>query len=97
MVRLMRGGTQAHLIQTNDLGFYVVKFISNPQHRRILTNEMLSSLLLIHLGLPTPPVALVSLDARFLLACAGPAYDAEALGAARASRVLLSIRRAYPA
>ena len=67
MVRLMRGGTQAQLIQTNDLGFYVVKFINNPQHRRILANEMPSSLLLIHLGLPTPPMPLVSLDARFLL------------------------------
>jgi hypothetical protein len=66
MVRRMSGGTQAHLIRASDLRYYVVKFINNPQHRRVLVNELLSSLLLNHLGLPTPPVALVSLDPQFI-------------------------------
>jgi hypothetical protein len=66
MVKKMSGGTQAHLIRANDLTYYVVKFVNNPQHRRILVNELLSSLLLNHLCLPTPPVALVRLDATFI-------------------------------
>src|ERR1700681_3034654 len=66
MVRRMSGGTQAHLIGASDRRYYVVKFINNPQHRRILVNELLSSFLLKHLGLPTPPVALVTLDAQFI-------------------------------
>jgi hypothetical protein len=66
MVRKMSGGAQAHLIAASDLKYYVVKFINNPQHRRVLVNELLSSLLLSHLSLPTPPVALVALDAEFI-------------------------------
>jgi hypothetical protein len=66
MVKKMTGGAQAHLIKASDLKHYVVKFINNPQHRRILSNEFLSSLLLNHLGLPTPPVALVRVEADFI-------------------------------
>lgn len=65
-VRRMSGATQAHLVRATDLKYYVVKFTNNPQHRRILVNELLSSLLMRHLALPTPLVALVSLDAGFI-------------------------------
>jgi hypothetical protein len=33
MVRKMRGGAQAHLLECEDGNFYVVKFVNNPQHR----------------------------------------------------------------
>jgi hypothetical protein len=39
LVRKMRGGAQAHLIEADDGHFYVVKFRNNPQGRRILVNE----------------------------------------------------------
>jgi hypothetical protein len=39
LIRKMRGGAQAHLIQAADGHHYVVKFLNNPQHRRILVNE----------------------------------------------------------
>ena len=43
-VRRMRGGAQAHLMRCDDDGYYIVKFQNNPQHLRILANEMLGTL-----------------------------------------------------
>jgi hypothetical protein len=40
-VRRMRGGAQAHLMRCDDGGYYIVKFRNNPQHLRVLANEML--------------------------------------------------------
>ncbi len=51
-VRRMRGGAQAHLLRSQDGAYYVTKFQNNPQHLRILANEMLCGLLAQALGLP---------------------------------------------
>ena len=58
-IRRMRGGAQAHLMRCGDGFFYVVKFQNNPQHLRILANEMLGTKLAARLGLPTSPAAVV--------------------------------------
>jgi len=58
-IRRMRGGAQAHLMRCEDGHHYVVKFQNNPQHRRILANEMLGTGLAAKLGLPTTPAAVV--------------------------------------
>ena len=58
-VRRMRGGAQAHLMQAEDGHFYVVKFQNNPQHRRVLANELLASRLATLLGLPVPAAEIV--------------------------------------
>lgn len=50
-IRKMRGGAQAWLIRATDGNHYVVKFLQNAQHRRILVNEWLCSCFLIHLQL----------------------------------------------
>jgi hypothetical protein len=42
-IRKMRGGAQAHLLEAEDGRYYVVKFVNNPQHRRILVNELIAS------------------------------------------------------
>jgi hypothetical protein len=55
----MRGGAQAHLMRCKDENHYVVKFQNNPQHLRILVNELLGSRLAARLGLPTAAVAIV--------------------------------------
>ncbi len=55
----MRGGAQSHLMRCSDGHYYVVKFQNNPQHRRILVNELLGTKLAARLGLPTTPVAIV--------------------------------------
>jgi HipA-like kinase len=61
-IRRMRGGAQSHLMRCSDDHYYVVKFQNNPQHRRILVNEMLGTKLAARLGLPTTPVAVVQVD-----------------------------------
>jgi hypothetical protein len=58
-IRRMRGGAQSHLMRCSDGHYYVVKFQNNPQHRRILVNEMLGTKLAARLGLPTTPVAVI--------------------------------------
>jgi hypothetical protein len=52
-IRRMRGGAQAQLMRCSDGRYYVVKFQNNPQHRRVLVNEMLGTALARLLGLPT--------------------------------------------
>ncbi|HEY2646380.1 MAG TPA: HipA family kinase [Candidatus Acidoferrales bacterium] len=58
-VRRMRGGAQAHLMRCNDEAYYIVKFQNNPQHLRILANEMLATRLAARLGLCVPQVEVV--------------------------------------
>jgi hypothetical protein len=66
LIRKMRGGSQAHLLECADGHFYVVKFRNNPQHRRILINEWIASVFLDYLQISTPPVAMVTLSAGFI-------------------------------
>lgn len=53
-IRRMRGETCPHLMLADDDQYYVVKFSNNPQHRRVLVNEVVCYELLKHLDLPTP-------------------------------------------
>lgn len=66
LIRKMRGGAQAHLIEGEDGGFYVVKFTNNPQHRRILVNEWLATAFLRYLQIHVPETAVVELTPEFL-------------------------------
>ena len=61
-IRRMRGGAQSHLMRCSDGNYYVVKFQNNPQHKRILVNELLGTKLARRLGLPTAPVAVVEVS-----------------------------------
>jgi hypothetical protein len=61
-IRRMRGGAQSHLMRCSDGNYYVVKFQNNPQHRRVLVNEMLGTRMASRLGLPTAPVAVVQVQ-----------------------------------
>jgi hypothetical protein len=58
-IRRMRGGAQSQLMRCSDGHYYVVKFQNNPQHRRVLVNEMLGTRLAARLGLPTTPGAII--------------------------------------
>jgi len=67
-VRRMRGGAQAHLLEADDGNWYVVKFRNNPQHRRVLVNELLSANFLAYLKIAAPQIATVRLTSEFLAA-----------------------------
>jgi len=58
-LRKLRGGAQSHLIRASDGASYVTKFQNNPQHVRVLANEMLATRLGLALGLPMPRVAVI--------------------------------------
>lgn len=66
LIRKMRGGAQAHLIEAEDGHFYVVKFVNNPQHRRILINEWLACAFLRYLQIHVPDTAVVELTEDFI-------------------------------
>src|SRR5689334_15587770 len=66
-VRKMRGGAQSHLLEADDGHFYVVKFRNNPQHRRVLINELVSAVFLEYLQISAPETALVEVTSEFLI------------------------------
>src|ERR1051325_2698483 len=65
-IRKMRGGAQAHLIEASDGHCYVVKFRNNPQHRRVLVNELIAAEILSYLQISSPATELVDISADFL-------------------------------
>src|SRR4029077_1354485 len=58
-IRRLRGGERSHMMRCSDGQYYIVKFQNNPQHRRILVNELLGTRLARRLGLPTTPVEII--------------------------------------
>jgi hypothetical protein len=58
----MRGASQPSLLRCEDGENYVVKFRNNPQHVRVLANEMLASRLALLLGLPVPGPAFIDVS-----------------------------------
>jgi hypothetical protein len=58
-IRRMRGGAQSHLMRCDDGGYYIVKFQNNPQHIRVLANEMLGTKIAAYLGLRVPQIEVV--------------------------------------
>jgi len=65
-LRKMRGGAQAHLLEADDGHWYVVKFRNNPQHRRVLVNEVIASTILAYLKVSVPETAVIEVTPPFL-------------------------------
>lgn len=65
-IRKMRGGAQAHLLEASDGQFYIVKFQNNPQHRRILVNELVASVFLKYLQISSADAAVIEVSEEFL-------------------------------
>jgi hypothetical protein len=59
VIRRMRGASQPYLLRCADESNYVVKFQNNPQHVRVLANEMLAARLAMLIGLPVAAPAFV--------------------------------------
>ncbi|QUX25393.1 aminotransferase class I and II [Nocardiopsis sp. MT53] len=60
---LREGGSLPGLVEADDLGMYVVKFIGAGQGRKTLVAEVIAGELGRALGLPVPELALVDFDA----------------------------------
>ncbi len=58
----MRGGAQGQLMLGADGNAYVVKFQNNPQHLRVLANELLATRLASAAGLTTPEAELIEVS-----------------------------------
>jgi hypothetical protein len=61
-IRRMRGGAQSHLMLASDNNLYVVKFRNNPQHVRVLANELLATRLAEAVGLAVPPSEVIEVS-----------------------------------
>jgi hypothetical protein len=61
-IRRMHGGAQGQLMLGADGHLYVVKFQNNPQHLRVLANELLASRLAAAAGLTVPETDLVDVS-----------------------------------
>jgi hypothetical protein len=49
-------------MRCSDGQFYVVKFRNNPQHLRVLANELLATRLAERVGLPVPAVEVIEVS-----------------------------------
>ncbi len=61
-IRRMRGGAQSHLMLGSDGHLYVVKFQNNPQHLRVLANELFATRLAEAVGLSVPATEVVDVS-----------------------------------
>ena len=62
-IRRMRGGAQSQLMLGADRNLWVVKFQNNPQHLRVLANELLATRLAEAIGLTVPITDVVEVSA----------------------------------
>jgi hypothetical protein len=74
-VRRMRGASQPCLLHCDNGASYVVKFQNNPQHVRVLANEMLASRLALLVGLPVPDPAFVQVPIELIERSPGLALE----------------------
>jgi hypothetical protein len=61
-IRRMQGGAQGHLMLGADGQAYVVKFQNNPQHSRVLSNELLATRIAAAVGLSVPQAELIDVE-----------------------------------
>ena len=66
VIRRMRGASQPYLLRCSDASNYVVKFQNNPQHVRVLANEMLAGRLARLIGLPVASPAFVEVPSSLI-------------------------------
>ncbi len=79
LIRKMRGSSHPVLVECNDNNLYVVKFQNNPQHIRILANEMLGGRLARLLGLPVPQGKCISVSSKLIKFSSSSPLDTEGL------------------
>ena len=58
----MRGGSQSRLVLGDDRNLWIVKFKNNPQHLRVLANELMATQIAEAIGLPVPASGIIDVD-----------------------------------
>jgi hypothetical protein len=61
-IRKMRGGAQSQLMLGADNNLWVVKFQNNPQHVRVLANELIATRLAAAVGLSVPAAEVIDVS-----------------------------------
>jgi hypothetical protein len=61
IIRRVRGGSQARIVEGQDGRFYVAKFAANPQGNRTLVNEWITQSMMSYLSISTPPLRILRL------------------------------------
>src|SRR5690242_1767336 len=64
IIRSLRGGSQARLVEGEDGRFYACKFAGNPQGNRTLVNEWVTQSILALLDISTPSLCVLKLPDR---------------------------------
>lgn len=72
----MRGGAQSQLMLGSDGKLWVVKFKTNPQHVRVLANEMIATRLAAAVGLTVPVCDVVEVTEWLVANTAEMVFDA---------------------
>ena len=90
-IRRMRGGAQSHLMLASDDHLYVVKFSNNPQHVRVLANELLATRLGAAIGLSVPHSEVIEVTRLANPQHRGPAYRVSRRRAAMPGRASLRL------
>ena len=58
----MRGGSQSRLMLGDDHNLWIVKFKNNPQHLKVLVNELMATQIADALGLSVPVSGIVNVS-----------------------------------
>jgi hypothetical protein len=58
----MRGGSQSRLVLADDGNLWIVKFKNNPQHLRVLANELIATQIAVAIGLSVPVSGIVDVS-----------------------------------
>ncbi|HEY5213304.1 MAG TPA: HipA family kinase [Acidobacteriaceae bacterium] len=62
VISRLRGGAQSRLILCDDRNLWVVKFRNNPQHLRVLANELIATRMAESIGLAVPVSGIVDVS-----------------------------------
>jgi hypothetical protein len=62
VISRMRGGSQSRLMLGDDRNLWVVKFKNNPQHLRVLANELMATQIAEEIGLPVPVSGIIDVS-----------------------------------
>lgn len=74
-IRKMRGGAQSQLMLGADGNLWIVKFMNNPQHVRVLANELIATRLAAAIGLTVPETDIIEVTPWLVANTPGMMYE----------------------